>query len=188
MYFDLNKIKLAEKIFVIIRGLPSTGKSTIAKLLTQSHGVAICVDEYLTTPDGDYCFTKDHFIEAQKMCKIDCEQLMKNNTDLIVLHNTMAEAWESKDYFEMAQNFGYQTHVLNLYDSGNNDQELANRNHHAMPSHLIQKMRQKWDIDIFPHRQKHQNPNQNMINRLPNSSFFYAHFSQTKINVETQKS
>lgn len=154
MYFDLNKLNIPNKLFIIVRGLPSTGKSLIAKLLIQNGGTAISVDEYLTTPDGEYCFSKDNFIEAQKCCRVDCEALMEKGEKLIVLHNSLAEAWEAKDYFDLVQKYEYQLHILNMYDAGCNDVELASRNLHAMPAHLIQKMRQKWDIDIFPHRQK----------------------------------
>lgn len=185
MYFDLDKTTLTQKILIIVRGLPSSGKSTIAKLLIANSGIAICADEYLTTPDGEYCFSKMNFIEAQKMCKKDCELLMHDGVSPIVIHNTMAEAWESKDYFEYAEKFGYQTHVLNLYDAGCNDQELATRNTHAMPSHLIQKMRQKWNIDIYPHRQKDKILHQESRNQgVPSSTFLHTRFQKIHTNSD----
>lgn len=185
MYFDLDKTILAQKILIIVRGLPSSGKSTIAKLLVANSGVAISADEYLTTSNGEYCFSKTNFIEAQKMCKKDCELLMQDGVSPIVLHNTMAESWESKEYFEYAEKFGYQTHVLNLYDAGCNDQELAARNTHAMPSHLIQKMRQKWNIDIYPHRQKDRSLQQeNNHQGIPSPTFLHTRFQRTQSNID----
>jgi hypothetical protein len=154
---DLDKVSIPNKMLIIVRGLPSSGKTTIAKILTASQGVAISVDEFMTSPSGEYEFSKSAFIEAQTQCKNLCLDLMKGNTSLIVVHNTLAQAWEAEPYFEMANEFGYLVQVMNLYDGGLTDADLANRSVHNMPVHLIQKTRQRWDIDIYPHRQKRQN-------------------------------
>jgi predicted kinase len=155
---DLDKVSIPNKMLVIVRGLPSSGKTTIAKILTANQGVAISVDEFMTTPNGEYEFSKNAFIEAQRQCKNLCQDLMQSETDLIVIHNTMAQAWEAEPYFDMAREYGYLVQVMNLYDGGLTDAELASRSVHSMPIHLIQKTRQRWDIDIYPHRQRRPSP------------------------------
>ncbi len=159
---DIERVELPEKMLIIIRGLPSSGKSTLAKLLLLGGGETICSDDYMTTPDGEYHFSRSGFVEAHRLCQQDCEALMQGAVSPIILHNNMGEAWEAEVYFKLATSYGYSTMVLNLYDSGLNDSELCARSLHGMPQHLIQKVRQKWDIDIYPHRQRSSPP--------PNSS------------------
>ena len=152
--YDLDKLDIPSKLLIMVRGLPGSGKSLIAKLLTSDKGVAISVDDFLTNPNGQYEFSKNNFIAAQDACKQYCRELMQNNTKVIVVHNTMSQAWEASDYFNFANEFEYAVQVISLYDNGLNDMALANRGLHFMPSHLIQKCRQKWDLDIYPHRQR----------------------------------
>lgn len=152
--YDLDKLEIPSKLLVIIRGLPGSGKSLVAKLLTRSGGIAVSVDDFLTNPNGQYEFSKGNFIAAQEACRSFCRELMVSGQELIVLHNTMAQAWEAKDYFEMAQEHNYSTQIVSLYDNGLNDTELSKRCIHFMPMHLIQKIRHKWDLDVHPHRQR----------------------------------
>ena len=157
---DIDKVEVPEKLLIIVRGLPSSGKTTLTKILLAFGGESICSDDYMTMPDGSYQFSRQGFIESHKTCQQDCETLMQKNISPIIIHNNMGEAWEAEKYFELANNYAYSPMVLNLYDAGLNDSELASRSTHSMPQHLIQKVRQKWDIDIFPHRRKN-TPNQN---------------------------
>jgi hypothetical protein len=152
--YDLDKIEVPSKLLILVRGLPGCGKSLIAKLLTKANGIAISVDDFLTNPQGQYEFSKGNFIAAQEACRQYCRELMTSSSDLIVLHNTFSQAWEAKDYFDMANEFSYSVQVVSLYDNGLNDSDLSKRCIHFMPVHLIQKCRHKWDLDIYPHRQR----------------------------------
>ena len=153
--YDLDKLDIPSRLFIVVRGLPSSGKSLIAKLLVgNSNGVAVSVDDFLTSPNGQYEFSKSNFIAAQEACRQYCRELMQAETELVVLHNTMSQAWEAKDYFDIANTYGYTIQIISLYDNGLNDTDLAKRSLHFMPAHLIQKCRQKWELDIYPHRQR----------------------------------
>ena len=151
---DLEKTEIPEKLLIVVRGLPSSGKTTLAKLLFLAGSQTISSDDYMTTPEGGYAFSKQNFIEAHKLCQQDCASLMEKGEKLITIHNNMGEAWEAEVYFSLAEQHGYKVMVVNLYDAGLNDTELSARNVHEMPQHLVQKVRQKWDIDIYPHRKK----------------------------------
>jgi predicted kinase len=61
-----------------------------------------------------------------------------------VVANTFSQKWETRAYFKMAEDLGVKCHLIDLYDQGLNDIQLAARNRHGVNAETIAKMRARW--------------------------------------------
>ena len=138
---------------ILIRGLSGSGKTTLADLICDGgeNREAISATDYFYTEDGEYVFEHDAVKESNGWCVESTSRLMEEN-EVVVVHNTFTRKWECQPYFELASEKNFEIHVISLYDGGLNDNALAERNVHDVPSHVIKKQRQRWDLDVNPNR------------------------------------
>ena len=103
---------------IIIRGVPGCGKSTFAKLLGSGAGSAYIEADMYFEQNGEYKFDVNKLGEAHKWCQDKVEYYMTKGSHLneplqtIVVSNTSTTQNELKPYFELAEKYGYQVHVL----------------------------------------------------------------------------
>lgn len=96
-----SRIKKRERILVIMRGVPGSGKSSLARKL-QGNGVVLSTDDYFTNNYGDYYFDPRTLPEAHSWNQRRADREMKASTNPIVIDNTNLEAWEMQPYVCMA--------------------------------------------------------------------------------------
>lgn len=103
---------------IIIRGVPGCGKSTFAKLIGSGSGSAYIEADMYFVKNGEYKFDLNKLGEAHKWCQNKVEYYMTIGSHLdyplstIVVSNTSTSQYELKPYFELAEKYGYQVHVL----------------------------------------------------------------------------
>lgn len=134
---------------ILLRGLPGTGKSTFAKHL---HGFMVCsADDYFVSPAGHYVYNTDEIQDAHKWCLTKARDSAIKNQNVIVA-NTFSMRWELQPYLNLASNlredgFEVQLSVLDLFDAGASDWQLAEWNSHGVPEYGIAAMRNRWEHD-----------------------------------------
>jgi len=134
------------KLF-LVRGLPSAGKTTLAKEL--SWGV-YSTDDYFTCPStGKYEIDLTQLDKAHEWCqrRVDERMARINGNPTIAVANTFSERWELEPYLQMCKKHGWRAVVIDLYDGGLTDEELFERGLHDVPLHTIQNMRKRWEHD-----------------------------------------
>jgi hypothetical protein len=143
------------KYIVIIRGLSGSGKTTLAQLICgalefdDEKRVAVSADDFFIDDKGNYVFEYEKLSEAHDWCKAEVESCAKEGFNVIVVHNNFTKRWEVSPYIEIAQKNGYRVHVVNLYDNGLNDSQLAERCCHNIPINSISSQRERWELDAF---------------------------------------
>jgi predicted kinase len=95
------------KELVIMRGLPSSGKSYRAKELAGTTGVILSADEYFykfVEPENPekYCFKPSHIGHAHKWNQVRAQKLIEQGHPLIIIDNTNTTPSEAKAYVEYA--------------------------------------------------------------------------------------
>lgn len=131
----------------IVRGLPGSGKTTLAETLRGPHGAMFAADDYFMV-DGEYQFDPKKLPEAHAWCQSACSEVMLFGLhDDIVIHNTFTQRWEMEPYLALAEHYGYRVTVLSVFDGGCTDEQLAERNTHGVPLAAIQGMRERFEHD-----------------------------------------
>lgn len=129
----------------IIRGMPGSGKTTLAKLIADA---VYSADDFFTH-NGVYEFEPHKLPEAHEWCRCIVHEslvlaLGGNHRKKIAVANTFSQLWEFSAYVEMTEKLGVQFFVIDLFDQGYNDQELFERCTHPVPLHIFENQRRRW--------------------------------------------
>ena len=133
----------------LFRGLPGSGKSSAAEDLELD---AIAADDWFLTPEGVYEFSAAGLTAAHLDCQTRCARELKECADtpqggIVAVTNTFSTRWELEPYLLMAAHYGAWVYVVDLFDSGRTDRELANLTTHGVPIEGIAGMRARWEHD-----------------------------------------
>tara|TARA_B000000460_G_C21446152_1_gene361671 strand:- start:301 stop:714 length:414 start_codon:yes stop_codon:yes gene_type:complete len=120
----------------VVRGLPGSGKSSLAKELIADHGEMFSADDYFEK-SGEYIFNPAALPEAHAECRENVRRAMESECRKIVIHNTFSKRWEAEPYFALAKKFGYSVSVIECQSSFGNI--------HGCPEDKILKMIERWE-------------------------------------------
>lgn len=135
---------MSQKSLILLRGLPGSGKTTLANLLSESKKYPVfSVDDYFTDPKGNYHFKFEENHLAYKRCEENTRKSMIANTEKIFIHNTFTIDWELETYFKLAEEFNYQIHVLTV------ENYHGTKNVHDVSEEQIKKMAEKYKVRLF---------------------------------------
>jgi len=136
------------KTLLLIRGLPGSGKTTLAKELAALQPGAVCVaaDDFFMV-HGKYCFDPTLLTEVHERCERAAELAMRNAASLVIIHNTFSQRWEMQRYMNYAEEHGYRVSVIDLFNAGLSIDELVERNVHGVPPIAVERMWQRWEHD-----------------------------------------
>ena len=121
---------------VLIRGLPGSGKSTMAKALHKAGFEWFEADTYHLNDEGDYCFDPANVKAAHAWCQEETRKALESGKRVVV-SNTFTRIWEMAPYFEMAKALGIEPNVLEAKGDW--------QNVHAVPTEVVDQMRARWE-------------------------------------------
>lgn len=132
---------------VILRGLPGSGKSTVAHAITADDDSICSADDFFKKEQG-YSYDQTKLTVAHNRCFLRCVELMMSGTDPIVVDNTNSQLWVYSAYKELSRVAGYRVQVLELLCP---DQltlgRYAHRSIHNVPVDACVKMAKQWEKD-----------------------------------------
>jgi hypothetical protein len=135
------------KNLILLRGLPGAGKSSFAKTMWSEY--VVCeADDYFVDDNGKYKFNARDLPKAHNWCKFRVETFMKDNQanpqfyPNIVVSNTFTQEWEFKDYYKLAEQYGYKVYSLIV------ENRHGGTSIHNVPEETVGNMRNRFDIQI----------------------------------------
>jgi predicted kinase len=138
-----------EKILYIVRGIPGSGKSTMAKMLVGEDFLVCEADKYFIDKEtGEYNFDFTKIKEAHKFCQDTVETYMKDSLvndqfyREIAVSNTFTQEWEMEPYLELAKTYGYKTFSIIV------ENRHGGVNQHSVPDEVLTKMRERFEIKL----------------------------------------
>lgn len=124
----------------LIRGLPGSGKSTIARRLAEANFGAVHLEaDQFFEQDGEYRFDPTLLRDAHAWCQERTEDRLQGGRDVIV-SNTFTQIWELVPYFDLAKRFGIVPTVITAQNQF--------KNIHNVPDEVLNKMRDRFQHDI----------------------------------------
>jgi len=158
----------------IMRGMPGSGKSSLARDLAGDVGHIHSTDE-LSQVNGKYVFQPSKLGELHKQNYDNFVVSLENQVEIVICDNTNMQIWEFKKYVDIAKQFNYRVVIVTMPFI---DINLAvERNTHDVPEISIKKMVQIWE----PYMPTSPNSNKEHENN-------YAFIDGQNMQVGTQKS
>lgn len=128
---------------ILLRGLPGSGKTTLAAVLSEQGKYPVfSVDDYFTNESGHYEFRFQENHLAYKQCEEGVMAAMQYRVPKIILHNTFTMEWEMESYFKLAATHGYRTHVVTV------ENRHGSVNIHDIPLEQVERMRGKYGVKL----------------------------------------
>ena len=133
------------KVLTLIRGLPGSGKSHLARsMATQSWSEGGPwvhhweTDQFFVDKTtGEYRFNPEQIKSKHMECQTQVEKSMLNGTLHVVVSNTFSRRWEMQPYVELAVKYGYMIQEVTVKADFGNE--------HNVPQDVIDRMRARWE-------------------------------------------
>lgn len=121
----------------LIRGLPGSGKTTLANDIDSldRSSIAIEADAYFYDDYGNYVFDETKLREAHKWCQEWARGALEINRNVVV-SNTFTTLREMKEYYLMAKEFGATLNVITCQGQFGNL--------HNVPQETLDKMEKRF--------------------------------------------
>jgi hypothetical protein len=136
----------------LLRGLPGSGKTTLAQALV---GTFNCVaeffeaDHYMINSEGVYEFQPDRLKDCHESCLMHYRAFLKDNVfskhALAIVSNTFTQQWEMVPYIDAAQQAGFQVTTL-IVENRHGSESI----HVDMIGRTIDKMMHRFEIQLKP--------------------------------------
>jgi hypothetical protein len=146
--------KMAE--LFIVRGLPGSGKTSLGKKLSL---LVYAADDYFLDKEGRYNFDPAKLGAAHAACQDNVRRALEYGCEKVAVTNTFTQRWEIQPYLDIAavcqaadndEESEFQpirVTVVDMFDGGLTDEELASRNVHGVPAAGIAAMRGRYEFD-----------------------------------------
>jgi predicted kinase len=142
----MDNVNEAQGELILLRGLPGSGKTTLAKIILQLRSTdepeVLSADDFFEDKEGDYNFDPTKLKEAHNYCQFRCSERMRQQKAKIVVANTFTQEWEMDEYIKMAERYNYRVHTVIV------ENRHGNENIHGVPEDKLQQMKNRFQVKL----------------------------------------
>lgn len=133
-----------DKKLIILRGLPGSGKSEVAKRFV-GNGIIHSTDDFFII-DGVYAFDESNVSKFHYFNFLNSIRSMQRGLSPIIIDNTNIVASDCMDYVEVGKAYGYEIIVVEpSADWAFDIEELMKRNTHGVSRETMVDMLEKYE-------------------------------------------
>ncbi|XP_020847025.1 NEDD4-binding protein 2 isoform X2 [Phascolarctos cinereus] len=142
-----RKTPYVGQTLVLLRGLPGSGKSFLARKLLEENpnGIILSSDDYFSK-NGQYQFDGNLLGEAHEWNRKRAKEALEKKVSPVIIDNTNLQAWEMKPYIILSQKYKYKIHFREPDTWWKfKPKELARRNIHGVTKEKIARMLEHYE-------------------------------------------
>jgi predicted kinase len=129
---------------VLLRGLPGSGKTTLASVLSENEKYPVhSIDSYFINDKGEYNFEFDKNHLAYKSCENETRKSLERRSEKVFVDHTFTIDWELEPYFKLASEFNYNLFIVTV------ENYHGSKNIHDIGMEQIEKMAAKYKVKLF---------------------------------------
>jgi len=125
---------------ILVRGVSGAGKSTIAPMF--KNAVLVSTDDFFLDEYGEYVFDANSLVINHQFCQLAVSMMMKDEEELIVVHNTFTADWEMDAYFDLARKHGYAVHTIIV------ENRHGSKNVHDVPQDIVKAQKERFSVTL----------------------------------------
>jgi len=139
----MDNKSLIMKTLYLLRGLPNSGKSTLAKTM----GAVNFEADMFFMEGNEYKFDPTKLKQAHQWCQNQVEITMKLSDNVIgdkriAVSNTFTQEWEMKPYYELAEKYGFMVFSIIV------EKRHEGVNQHNVPEDKLEIMKKRFEIKL----------------------------------------
>jgi len=122
----------------LIRGIPGSGKTTLAEEMLNSGMIdhATEADKFMVDDNLNYKFDPEKLKLCHKLCQQDAEGFLEMGCNVAV-SNTFTRKWEMQAYLDMAEKHGVKIAIIVCQGEYENT--------HGVPQSVVKKMKNRFE-------------------------------------------
>ena len=144
------------KMLHIIRGIPGSGKSTMARKLAPN--AAFEADAYMVDQQGNYAFDPSRLGEVHQKCYEAVRNALMQDIANVAVANTFVKRWEYQKYVDLANELGIKYEII-VCNGGY-------KNIHGVPDEAIQRMKDNWEDTMSEEDNQKEEKDMNIMNDI----------------------
>lgn len=126
---------MARQKITFIRGIPGSGKTTMALKLNAK---LVEADQFFENKDGEYKHNRRFIKDAHLWCQLEMKRLLLAGYDVVVA-NTFIKCWELEGYLKIVKCLELDIDVEVLEANGNF------QNIHGVPEEIVVRMKRQFE-------------------------------------------
>lgn len=126
------------KQLILFRGLPGSGKSSLAESLCNE----VYSADMFFEKNGEYLFNPAQLKDAHKWCHAHVEYALDGEISTVGVANTFTQEWEMQPYFDLAKKYGYRISTIIV------ENRHGSENVHGVPAEKIEQMKNRFEIKL----------------------------------------
>ncbi|XP_074085694.1 NEDD4-binding protein 2 isoform X2 [Macrotis lagotis] len=145
-----RKTPYVGQTLVLLRGLPGSGKSFLARKLLEENpnGIILSSDDFFYK-NGQYQFDGNLLGEAHGWNQKRAKEAFEKKISPVIIDNTNLQAWEMKPYIILSQKYKYKVHFREPDTWWKfKPKELARRNLHGVTKEKIVRMLEHYERHV----------------------------------------
>ena len=106
------------------------------------NAVLVSTDDFFLDEYGEYVFDANSLVINHQFCQLAVSMMMKDEEELIVVHNTFTADWEMDAYFDLAKKYGYTVHTIIV------ENRHGSENIHDVPQDVVKAQTERFSVTL----------------------------------------